>query len=328
MTTPDETQPPTSPSSQLERAVAHFGQSNDHATLELQEAILRYHPRRIAPTKWLPVRDFTLACILDAKPHDMLYTRILLTFASRYVVWAFHDAGAELRRDDLFYPSMIYRFARTYPSAKTQQLAETRLLNLAEALGYEPSPHRLNKQSREIRPFSHAELPAFESWAASRSTDRARRDSYGLLALAGGAGLGATEIAAVRGRDLTRTPAGWVVRVTGKAPRSIPIRVGWDSYADIAFEGLGDDDYAVIPHRKESSREIALMHYGARYDGPAIRRLRITWIVDQINVLPLASIVYAAGFKNVSSLLRYAPLAEVMPEVELHALLRSTGATQ
>ena len=291
-------------------------------------AIEHYRPQ-IPPVQWAGIRKFVVKAALETGAPNEKWATDLLGFLARFVLWATQTAGLPLDRDIIFLPSTIDRYVLTGMTLgpRSRQLAETRLRNVAQALMSPLGVRRFNVPTNDARPYLAADLPALFSWAATQRSPRTRQDAHAVLGFAGGAGLRGTELAQVRGRDVIRTDDGHTVAIRGDFPRVVAVRQGWNRAVERAMLGVDDDSFVAIPHGAPANRAAMLANFGRRAGGhaPRVARLRVTWVMTFLNVLPLGSLLKAAGYKTPASLKRYTDLAATMDEADLLELLRRPG---
>jgi len=293
----------------------------------------KYRPQ-LAPARWAPIRDFVLELVTELHPPTPKYATDVCSFLARHVDWALTTAGLTLAREDMFHPSLMHRSAtETYTSPKTRQLMEARLLKIAEAIGEGGRVHRLKVHVDDIQPYDHDGLINVSSWVASQADPTKRRYGYAMLGFCAGAGLRAAELAGLRAADVTLTTDGYVVAVQGDYPRSVPVHPDWTTSVDKALEDVRDDEYVIDGATFERRRQV-VSHFGRRRTtGPdkvfiGAERLRVTWVIQMLDALPLATLVHIAGYKNPSSLVRYMGHSTVMPQDELFAAMRLTVVTR
>lgn len=96
---------------------------------------------------------------------------------------------------------------------------------------------------------------------------------------------------------------------------------------------MKDDEYVIDGATFERRRQV-VSHFGRRRAaGPdkvfiGAERLRLTWVIQMLDALPLATLVHIAGYKNPSSLVRFMGHSTVMPKDELFATMRQTVVTR
>jgi hypothetical protein len=305
-------------------SLSQFGYSNNQPSGEVTAVIEKYRPL-MAPAYWAPIRDFVVQVALDSNAPNEKWALDLLGFVSKFVLWATQSAGLPLERDAIFRVPVVDRFAteNVRGSAKTRQLAEARLRRVCDLLGADPTPRRHMVATNDARPYLDSDIPALFSWAARQRAPRTRQDAFALLGFCGGAGLRGRELAEVRGRDVEVTDDRILVHIHGDAPRTIAVRRGWEDAVRRSLDGTESDAHVAVPHVNPKWRLQALSNFGRRAEGHAPRaaRLRVTWVMHYLDVLPLGSLLKAAGYKTPASLRRYVDLAKSMDEPRLFALL-------
>jgi integrase len=294
----------------------------------------KYRPQ-LAPARWAPIRNFILELVTELHPPTPKYATDVCSFLARHVDWALTTAGLTLDREDMFHPALMHRSAtETYTSPKTRQLMEARLLKIAEAIGEGGRVHRLKVNVNDIQPYDRTGLTHVSSWVASQADPTKRRYGYAMLGFCMGAGLRVAELADLRAGDVTLTSNGYVVTVQGDYARSLPVHPDWMTSVDKALEDVQDDEYVIDGETFERRRHV-VSHFGRRRMGSGAgrvfigaERLRVTWVIQMLDALPLATLVHVAGYKNPSSLVRYMGHSTVMPEDELFAAMRQTVVTR
>lgn len=298
----------------------------------------KYRPQ-LAPARWAPIREFVLELTAELHPPTPKYATDVCSFLARHVDWALTTAGLTLDREDMFHPSLMYRSAtETYASPKTRQLMEARLLKVAEAIGEGGRVHRLKVSVQDIQPYTREGLAHVSSWVASQADQTKRQYGYAMLAFCGGASLRAAELAELRAGDVSLTAVGYVVDVSGNYPRSVPVHPDWTTVTEKALEGIAGDEHVIGADLTSEKRRHLVSHFGRRRSAGAGRgggkvfigaeRLRVTWVVQMLDALPLATLVHIAGYKNPSSLVRYMGYSTVMPQDKLVAAMRQTVVTR
>ena len=294
----------------------------------------KYRPQ-LAPARWAPIRDFVLELVTELHPPTPKYATDVCSFLARHVDWALTAAGLTLDREDMFLPALMHRSAtETYTSPKTRQLMEARLLKIADAIGEDGRVHRLKVHVDNIQPYDRDGLVHVSSWVASQADPTKRRYGYAMLGFCSGAGLRAAELAGLRAGDVTLTTEGYVVDVQGDYARSVPVHPDWTTSVEKALEDVKDGEYVISGETFERRRYV-VSHFGRRRTGCGsekvligAERLRVTWVVQMLDALPLATLVHVAGYKNPSSLVRYMGHSTVMPQDELFAVMRQTVVTR
>jgi integrase len=272
----------------------------------------------MTPAYWTPIANFVIQCALDTQPPTTVWAKMMLRTLSRYVHWATHVALVPLDRDGMFHrPASVHKM-------------ESLLHRVGEALGDDETTRRVKVAPRETSPYPNAAVPALFSWANSRHTTQARCDSWAVLGFCGGVGARTNELLQLRVRDVTATEIGLLVAIPGEHARVIAVRDGWENAVRRAIAGKEPEEYVLYAHLPQNSRTRALTHFARSSGGrcPSPTKLRTTWIAAIVNVLPLGSALYAAGFTTPSSLRPYLPHTSVPKPSDLHPLLRGIAGTE
>jgi integrase len=300
------------------------GKRIDHARREVREAMDQYTPRMPA-AQWLPIRDFVLEVVSDLQARSPLLAIRQLGVVARYAHWAITVAGMPLNPRDLFHPGNVARFAlRQYASPQHRVTAERILRHAAEIYGDPVEPRRLHSSSGPSLPYRVKEIAPLFSWATGQGSKKAGRDAHAILAFCGGAGLRASELLEVRAGDITQRGRMYLVNVRGRFERRVPVRWGWGGGVPLALEGLDHEDLVAFNHIVPHQRSNAIKNFGNRRHAgaPRAQKLRVTWVVDMIAAVPMASLVYAAGYSTPASLAPYMKHASVLPQETLERALR------
>ncbi|WP_022904515.1 hypothetical protein [Curtobacterium sp. B8] len=275
----------------------------------MREALMRYSPVHVTPADWMAVRQFVIDAVLSYGPTDARIAIELVGTVTRYVLWATNEQHAPLDNDDLFYPSMMNRFIRSWSGAEsTRASLRSRLYRVANAVaGVER--HRGGVGGRptvELAPYSRRELAELESWARTVRNAQKRRAAHIALAFAGGAGLTTGELLNLRGADVLQTADGTTVRIaSGPSRRTVPVRADWTHYLDEYLHTFPDDELLLYPTNTGKGRATAFKTvYMGGHPAPNLQRLRDSWLMDVISRFPLPVVLAVAG-GGLSSLQRY-----------------------
>ena len=302
----------------------HGGNGIDHLLREVREAMEQYTPR-MPVAHWLPIRDFVLDVVSSLQPKTAQLAGVQLGIVTRYAHWASTIAGFPLDPTDIFQPSNVARFTLgQYASQRRRARAESILRHAAEMHGDPVEPRRLRQSSSPAIPYQVDEIAPLFSWAAGQGSNNAGRNAHAILAFCGGAGLRASELLEVRAGDITQRGPMYLVDVRGRFERRVPVRVGWGGSVLTALAGLDHDELVAFNHVLPRQRSNAIKNFGnGRHAGaPRAQKLRVTWVVDMLATIPLASLVYAAGYSTPASLANYMKHASVLPQANLERALR------
>ncbi|MCS6584343.1 hypothetical protein NYQ25_05090 [Curtobacterium flaccumfaciens pv. flaccumfaciens] len=292
---------------------------------------MHYRPSNVVPRDWDRVKNFALQAVLDAGPSNATVGLRMLSTVAHYIVWANNDEHVPLDRDELFHATLLGKYIRMRAPKKQSGVHKTLhslLFRVATAVAdVDHNRKKRGRISHGVVPYSAAELAELESWAIARKNSTHRRYAKTFLALSGGAGLQSVECAHVRGRDIILTPHGYSVRVTGRYPRTVPIQTEWTSYIDDVIDSFNDDDFVLFPGQTDEVRPRTLKWFCVgEHPAPFAQRLRDTWVLSQIPVLPLGVLMHAAGMPDIQTLRRYLPRVSPGDLTDWDAVLRQPTA--
>jgi len=292
---------------------------------------MHYRPSNVVPRDWDRVKNFALQAVLDAGPSNATVGLRMLSTVAHYIVWANNDEHVPLDRDELFHATLLGKYIRMRAPKKQSGVHKTLhslLFRVATAVAdVDHNRKKRGRISHGVVPYSAAELAELESWAIARKNSTHRRYAKTFLALSGGAGLQSVECAHVRGRDIILTPHGYSVRVIGRYPRTVPIQTEWTSYIDDVIDSFNDDDFVLFPGQADEVRPRTLKWFCVgEHPAPFAQRLRDTWVLSQIPVLPLGVLMHAAGMPDIQTLRRYLPRVSPGDLTDWDAVLRQPTA--
>lgn len=292
---------------------------------------MQYRPVNALPAEWDRIADFARQAVLDYGPSNATVGLRMLSTVAHYIFWAMAEEHVPLDRDELFHPTLLGRYVRTRAPKKNSSLHKTLhslLFRVASAAtDVDHNRKKRGRVSHGVIPYSPAELAELESWAIARKNSTHRRYAKTFLALAGGAGLQSIECTHVRGRDIIHTSDGYSVRVTGRYPRTVPIQNEWTSYIDDSIDTFEDEKYVLFPGQTDEVRPRTLKWFCVgEHPAPFAQRLRDTWVLSQLPVLPLGVLMHAAGMPDIQTLRRYLPRITASDLTEWDAVLRQPSA--
>ncbi|WP_251449376.1 tyrosine-type recombinase/integrase [Microbacterium sp. Marseille-Q6648] len=306
---------------------AHLRDINPEMPDFVWHIMLGYRPH-VSSVQWDAVRDFTLAAAVALRPTTYDSTRRLMTMSARFHAWLWATSGIELTVDrvytqnniDLYLQNQLGRRSKTHKWGVARQLvANGRALTDAELKGL-PAP-----DLRLRAPFTTPQIATMHSWANSLTTLKKRQNAWGLLGLAGGAGLRAEEIVDTTVGNIDAVNGRVFVNVPGPHPRRVPVRHAWARVLLRSIEGRNATD-AVFrgPYIEEYPPRIIQVFLT---DHPALvrptpSRLRASWLIHHIDSgVPLPVLKEVGGFDSYHTLFRYLELARPLTASDFTGLL-------
>ncbi|MFB4349795.1 hypothetical protein [Microbacterium sp. CR_7] len=251
------------------------GYISNHSIEELMEL---YVPR---DTKhWKEVRPLVLEATNATRPKSWDRTREMMLVLTHFIIWAWKVGARDLNLDDLLTKNAVRRYiaAQKDLTSSARIRHETHLARAVE--GYTGvKPGNPSHENTNSVPYTAAELASWLSVANTYSTERMRTTSKSIIALGVGAGLGTTEMAGLRNRDVMLPE----VHVGGEYARTGYLLPTWREYLTV---GVNPDDYLLLPdvarHQKPGTTILNFLH---ALPGSSVspRRLRSTWTIDLLH---------------------------------------------
>lgn len=301
----------------------------------VKRAITRFSPRSVAPEVWAEIQPLTQEWVAHSSPADAEKVSAAMGIVAQLLLWV-RDHGEPLVAEVVLHPETIDRFlveGCSHLSQGSRLTYRTHLRHVGRGmLGSEvfPPPSLKMPAPKLALPYREDEIAAQLSWARTLSTEPMRRNARALLALGLGAGLDATEMAHLRGPQVTRDDRGVLVEVVGPKNRSVPVLRSWEDTVFELAEEVGDR-YVWRPDRTKVRRH-ATSNFIARCAKvhrlpPAfsLQRLRSTWIVRQLAAgVPPNELARLAGTQSVQ-LAKYFDFLPTCDEDTLRNLVRNAG---
>jgi integrase len=289
--------------------------------------IARCRPGGVSEPAAAAVRELVAA----ATPATPARAKALLFAAGRLVGFC-ERIGVELEPSVLLSPAMIERFilegCRTVSPATRRTLrSNLRALSRARERYPEPIPMALPRE-RAKQPYSEAQIAGYLRLAGAQSSEAKRMRCQALICLGAGAGIIASELRHLRGRDVIARDDGVLVRVSGARARSVPVRAGYQQpllqAARFAAQRL------IVGGREPGRRNISDTLCAALSSDPALPRLepgrlRCSWLVASAEQIGLHAFLQAAGVRCSQ---RLADLAAELPAVSEAELIAQLGGSQ
>jgi integrase len=308
-------------------AYAHLRDINPEMPDFVWHIMLAYRPR-VSPFQWDAVRDFTLATAVALRPTTYDTTRRLMTMSARFHAWLWATSSIELTVDrvytqnniDLYLQDQLGRRSKPHKWGVARQLvANGHALTDAQLKGL-PAP-----DLRLRAPFKAAEIATMHSWANTLTTVNKRQNAWGLLGLAGGAGLRAEEIVDITVGNIDFDNGRVFVNVPGPYARRVPVRHAWARVLLRSIEGRAAADTVFRGPRIEEYRPRIIQSFLTDHPArvrPTPSRLRASWLIHHIDGgVPLQVLKELGGFASYHTLFRYLELARPLNITEFTGLL-------
>lgn len=298
-------------------------------------AIARFSPRDVPPVVWAEIQPLAQEWVARSLPTTADKVSAAMGIVAQLLLWV-RGCGEPFEAEAVLHPETIDRFlveGCTHLAQGTRQTYRSHLRHIGRAvLGGDLFPPATLKMPapKPAFPYREDEIAAQLSWTRGLPTEAMRRNAGVLLALGLGAGLDATEMANLRGSEMTRDALGVLVQVTGDDPRSVPVLRTWEDKVG-AFAQEAGDRYVFRPERTQVLRHQTSNFIArcAKVNGepPAfsLQRLRTTWIVGQLAAgTPPNALARLAGTQSVQ-LAKYFDFLPERDGTTVRELVRNAG---
>jgi hypothetical protein len=322
---------------------------------DVRTSLLAYKPRKTDLSRWESIRPVFLRLMSLKTDRN---TRVLNNTAahlSPYLLWrlssrpepssaplGLHEVGAI----DEIEGWLAHQLQQGRPESSLAT-ARSELRNVIKRLNPEAAPVRLSGLRTPV-PYTGAQMRAFIGLAMFQPDQLVQKHACAVLALAGGAGLSAKEVSAVRRCDVTRIElmngADWTyqVEVTGPNPGKVPVHRALRDCLDQALaihakqhppRKRASMDSAIEPGwtkellpKSDRSKPADLMTRAAIADRSRLdmqaHSLRNTWLVQMMQApISLPELLHVAGLTTASSLADLRPYCEPVDPARLALLM-------
>jgi len=257
------------------------------------EVIAAYRPRSLAPG----AAAYARRVVADAAPGSPSRAKALVFAAGTLASYALR-VGLPLDQA-LFRTEVIERFIATAApgGSATRRTLRSNLLALRRALEVAPRTAALPRE-RAKAPYSAAEIAAYLALGDTQPTALRRQRASALICLGAGAGLVGAELRYVAGVDVVCRSGGVLVEVTGRHPRSVPVRGPFHDRLVAVASWFGPRYLVsgVNPDSHNVTNPLIRSLSGGR-DLPRLEpaRLRSTYLVEMAETIGLRAFMDAAG---------------------------------
>ena len=284
------------------------GNYNGQLSEEVAMTIANYSPRMVS-AHWQPIAEFTRACVSEVFVTDSTqYAREYMKSTARFVLWATQTASLDLDREEIFHPSAIDRYlelGRRINTAKFQMHLAAMLRKMSAAFtGTGRADFRPVESLRHPTvPYLPSEFAGLASWVDGQAQPGRRRNTSAVIGFCLGAGLRMKELSEARVEDVQDGPDGLAISVGGSFARAVPVHALWERHARSALAHAEPGEYIVKPTAVRGGHPIDVLQY-SRVPGrevPTVVRLRSTWIVRALDLLPARAVQHYAGLGPVGA---------------------------
>jgi integrase len=278
------------------------GNYNDRLSEEVTVLIANYKPQ-IPAAHWVPIAEFTRACVSEVfTTNSTQYAREFMTCTARFVIWSTRVASLDLDREEIFHPSTVDRYMELLRRDNTSKLLRhvasiLRQMSAAFTGTARDDFRPVEYQRRSVLPYPPSEFPRLASWVDGQAQPGRRRNTSAIIGFCQGAGLRARELTDARVEDVIVGRAGLSIAVGGQFAREVPVHALWEDYARAALAHAEPGEYIVSPTAVRGGHPIDAVKYSrvAGREVPSVLRLRATWIVRALDLLPARAVQHFAG---------------------------------
>lgn len=294
------------------------------------EKVASYTPREVDPQVWAQIRPFVVEMLCRYEPETEASTNQRLTALTAFCAWA-QARGYALERTSLLTLERVEAFTSTAPLGKTAAANyRSRLRGIVRKVnpsgtGVSATVAMAHKPIQA--PYSPAETAALVRIARTQPSANLGRQLCACVGLGLGAGLDSRDLRPLRRKDVVdHGDDGIRVKVSGPSPRSVWVRIDFESLVRAGLNGLGKD--RLIIGVSEDRRNVAAKVFEQAHilgDAPPFSqsRMRITWLAGLLaEAIPLPVIMDAAGLSSARTLTELVAMREPSQDDAGQQLLR------
>lgn len=299
----------------------------------VDERIAAYRPAQMSDAVWAAVASATREAVAAVEPSPERVTRFL-NVASSHLAWA-HRRGIELRPEvvwhvDVIEHSVVDGFGHL--EGATQASYRSDLRTLGEAIAGPdacPTRQRIISRGNPETPYRSDELADLAGAVRGLTTPHRRENALIVVALGAGAGLTNGEINALVGTDVDTAHDSLVVTVSTRGQaRQVPVRAEWEQAVVERAAQVGRNPMFRPDRTKIRALDIAKFLDSLTFaylPRLTVQRLRVTWIVGQLDAGVPVQVVAAAAGVSASQIGRYVSHVAPIGDAEAARLLRGDG---
>lgn len=283
-----------------------------------ERVLAAYVPRSMSKARWEQASAFIRDVMRRSHIAGAQTFPQLLSELTLFVDWAL-DTGADMTIEGLLRHDLVERWVADQgePDSTTWGNRRSRLRNLASTVN--PGIHAPRRPQPFGRaalksPYSLREMADLERLALNQPSKATRRNLCAMVGLGAGAGLGSTDLRALKRSHLAKDEHGvWWVDVPGERARRVPVRQRYANLIEEAVKGLKPDDLIIgIKEGRKNITSTAVTNaaIGNTNITPEQARLRATWLLAVISMpVPIADVMAAAGTSSARNIVELAPYA-------------------
>ena len=266
---------------------------------DVRRVIETFTPRSVPFHHWQSAGDFVRGIVVDWKPASQQSAQSAMRVVGQIASFAI-ECHVPLDRELVLGPDFVGRFIIHLEASGRTSATVGNYHSLLRAVApavtafapwTQPSPHGRTNTPPPYEPWI---IDAYVRNAAAQSTLLRQSQQLAIIGLGAGAGLRAAEIRAFAGGDLDRLGR---VQVRGNRPRTVDVS---PDLLGALTDGIGDENGRLFSDHKNALNDACRrLRLDPTLPRMHIRRLRNTWICNQLDRLTVADLLEASGLASV-----------------------------
>lgn len=266
---------------------------------EIRRGIERFKPRSVPFHDWQAVGDFVRGIVVDWEPASRPSAQSAMRVVGQLASYAI-ECHVPLDRESVLSPDFVGRFIHHLEASGRTSATVGTYHSLLRSVGpsvtvfapwTQPTSH---ERTNTPPPYEPSVIAAYIRNASAQSTLLRQNQQLVIIGLGAGAGLRAEEIRAFAGRDLDHLGR---VEIRSSRPRIVDV---WPELLDALVYGIGGQKGRLFSDHKNALNDACRrLRLDPTLPRMHIRRLRNTWISNQLDRLTVAELLEASGLASV-----------------------------
>lgn len=266
---------------------------------EVRRVISEFTPRSVSAHRWDANCDFIRGIVTDHAPDSCQAAQSALRVVGQIVAYAM-DCHLPLDRETILSPDFVERFVHHLETVGKSTATVGTYHSVLRVIGpsvtvmapwKRPVPHG---RTNTPPPYDQRVIDAYIRNASAQSTLLRQNQPLVIVGLGAGAGLRPGEIRSFQGQHLDRHGH---VAVSGDRPRTVPVS---SDLLDALIEGIANEPGRVFADHKNALNDAyRRLRFDSSLPPLKIRRLRNTWISNQLDRLTVVELMELSGLGSV-----------------------------
>lgn len=265
---------------------------------EINTLLTTFHPVQL-PENWAPMREFVLDSVRDNYAAGRTREDVARALAAftQFADWVLYTGvgplDATILRADVIDAYTTQRATEITPAVAER---ERKVIRTIAGIPNTVETRPVSTSAPAERPYTKAEQADILRWTTSQQHAERRRNCGAIAALGLGCGLTANEVMQARARDLIVLSDGLLaVRLP---ERIVPVTAAWNDSLTASTDMPGDA-YLVCPKADARDSRTLVSFLSADRPRPSARRMRVTWMVNQLDGgTPVRTVMLTAGLTS------------------------------